>query len=155
MPRFPKEIPDELRSANIVVVDDTEIIRALLTRHLRTAGFENVAELSDGSEVLDYVSNNHVDFMLLDLMMPGMDGYETLEVLAEAGKMDSMAIVVVTGVDEIESVARCIELGAADYMPKLLNPILLNTRIISNLRLLYMERHLESIGQPPSAALSR
>lgn len=145
---FPKEIPAEIREAKIVIVDDTQIMRALLSRHLRSAGFEHVAELSDGSEVLDYVSDNHVDFMLLDLMMPGMDGYETLQTLSEANKLNDMAIVVVTGVDEIESVARCIELGAADYMPKLLNPILLNARIISNLRLLYMQRQLDALNEP-------
>lgn len=149
---FPKEIPEEIRQAKIVIVDDTQIMRALLSRHLRSAGFEHVTELSDGNEVVDYLSNNHVDFMLLDLMMPGMDGYETLQALSEADKLNDMAIVVVTGVDEIESVARCIELGAADYMPKLLNPILLNARIISNLRLLYMQRQLDAMNEPVAVA---
>lgn len=148
MPIFPKEIPADILNARIVIVDDTQIMRALLSRHLKSAGFKHVAELSDGNEVMDYLLTESVDFMLLDLMMPGMDGYETLEVLAEANKLEDMAVVVVTGVDEIESVARCIELGAADYMPKLLNPILLNARIVSNLRLLYMKRQLEEINEP-------
>jgi len=85
--------------------------------------------------------------MLLDIMMPVMDGYETLKELKEVGKLSSIAVVMVTAVDEIESVARCIELGAADYMPKLFNPILLNLRIESNLQLLFMRRRLIELGE--------
>jgi CheY-like chemotaxis protein len=142
-----KDLNQSIKDANILIVDDTQIMRALMGKHLRSTGFNNVAEVEDGSQAIDYVEQNPVDFMLLDIMMPVMDGYETLERLKESGKLDSIAVVMVTAVDEIEAVARCIELGAADYMPKLFNPILLNLRIESNLQLLFMRRRLLEIDQ--------
>ena len=142
-----KDLNQSIKDANILIVDDTQIMRALMGKHLRSTGFNNVAEVEDGKLALDYVEQHPVDFMLLDIMMPVMDGYETLERLKESGKLDSIAVVMVTAVDEIEAVARCIELGAADYMPKLFNPILLNLRIESNLQLLFMRRRLLEIDQ--------
>jgi len=142
-----KDLNQSIKDANILIVDDTQIMRALMGKHLRGTGFNNVAEVEDGKLALDYVDQHPVDFMLLDIMMPVMDGYETLERLKESGKLDSIAVVMVTAVDEIEAVARCIELGAADYMPKLFNPILLNLRIESNLQLLFMRRRLLEIDQ--------
>lgn len=136
-----------IKDANILIVDDTRMMRSLMSRHLRDTGFANVAEVEDGRQALDYIDQHPVDFMLLDIMMPVMDGYQTLEHLRESGKLSSIAVVMVTAVDEIESVARCIELGAADYMPKLFNPILLNLRIESNLQLLFMRRRLRELGE--------
>jgi len=140
-------LSQEIKDAKILIVDDTKMMRSLMSRHLRDTGFNNIAEVEDGQQALDYIAEKPVDFMLLDIMMPVMDGYETLKGLKEVGKLSSIAVVMVTAVDEIESVARCIELGAADYMPKLFNPILLNLRIESNLQLLFMRRRLIELGE--------
>ena len=75
-------------------------------------------------------------------MMPEMDGYQTLENLKAQGHLDKLAVVMVTAVEEIESVAKCVELGASDYMPKLFNPILFDSRIQENLRLLFSQQLL-------------
>ncbi|MCF6311805.1 MAG: response regulator [Verrucomicrobiales bacterium] len=139
-------LSDNIKNAKILIVDDTKMMRSLMSRHLRDTGFVNVAEVEDGSQALAYIEEHPVDFMLLDIMMPVMDGYETLENLKASGKLSSIAVVMVTAVDEIEAVAKCIELGAADYMPKLFNPILLNLRIESNLQLLFMRRRLAELG---------
>lgn len=139
------KLEQEIKDANILIVDDTKMMRSLMSRHLRDTGFTNIAEVENGQEALDYIEEHPVDFMLLDIMMPVMNGYQTLEGLKEVGKLSSIAVVMVTAVDEIESVARCIELGAADYMPKLFNPILLNLRIESNLQLLFMRRKLAEL----------
>ena len=139
-------LSDNIKNANILIVDDTKMMRSLMSRHLRDTGFINVAEAEDGSQALAHIEEHPVDFMLLDIMMPVMDGYETLENLKRLGKLDSIAVVMVTAVDEIEAVAKCIQLGAADYMPKLFNPILLNLRIESNLQLLFMRRRLQELG---------
>ncbi len=141
------DFSDHIKNAKILIVDDTKMMRSLMSRHLRDTGFNHIAEVEDGSQALEYIDQNPVDFMLLDIMMPVMDGYETLQNLKESGKLSSIAVVMVTAVDEIEAVAKCIELGAVDYMPKLFNPILLNLRIESNLKLLFMRRRLLELGE--------
>ncbi len=140
-------LSQSIKDAHILVVDDTPIMRALMARHLRETGFSNVSEVEDGKQAIEHVETNPVDFVLLDIVMPNMDGFETLERLNSSGKLQTMAVVMVTTVDDIESVARCLELGAADYMPKLFNPILLNARIQSNLNLLFMRRRLRELGE--------
>ena len=106
-------LSQEIKDANILIVDDTKMMRSLMSRHLRDTGFNNIAEVEDGQQALDYISEHPVDFMLLDIMMPVMDGYQTLEGLKEVGKLSSIAVVMVTAVDEIESGALGIEVGAA------------------------------------------
>ena len=140
-----KPLSEEIRNAKILIVDDTQMMRGLMSRHLKSTGFEHVDEAEDGSQALEYLENNKVDFILLDIMMPIMDGYETLRQLKERDLLGDIAVVMVTAVDEIEAVAKCIELGAADYMPKLFNPILLNLRIESNLNLLFMKRRFDAL----------
>ena len=137
----------QILGARVLIVDDTALKRALMSRHLTESGFEHVAEVEDGKQAIEYLENNKVDLILLDIMMPVMNGFQTLEQLKESGKLDDLAVVMVTAVDEIESVAQCIELGASDYMPKLFNPILLNVRIESNLERLFM--HLQPVVQTP------
>lgn len=141
------DLSQSIKQAQILIVEDIQVMRLLTARHLRQSGFENIAEVEDGQAALDHIEQNPVDLVLLDIMMPVKDGYETLQELKESGKLDSLAVVMLTSVDEIESVARCIELGAVDYMPKLFNPILLNARMGLSLELLFMRRRLQELGE--------
>ena len=128
----------------ILLADDSSTVRTMLSRILKDAGFHVIAA-RDGREALELAQTCNPSLAILDIVMPVMDGYATLEKLKESGKLDSIAVVMVTSVDEIESVAKCIELGAADYMPKLFNPILLDARIKSNLERLFMRRKLNEL----------
>lgn len=119
----------------ILVVDDTAFNRQLLVRLLRTIGHEPI-EAGDGRAALAILRDPAippVDVILLDIVMPEMDGYETLAALKADPALSSLPVIVISGVDELESVVRCIEMGAADYLPKTVDPAILRARIAASL----------------------
>jgi DNA-binding response OmpR family regulator len=137
-------IPD-FSECPILVVDDVNMIRVMLTRLLKQLGFVNVFECKDGQEALDLLRKQPIDLVLLDIQMPVLDGYATLEQMRQDETLRKVSVIMVTAVDAIESVARCIESGAEDYMPKLFNPILLDARIKSSLERRYLRKRLEEL----------
>jgi class 3 adenylate cyclase/CheY-like chemotaxis protein len=119
----------------ILVVDDTAFNRRLLARLLKGLGHEPV-EAGDGREALERLRQADappIDVILLDILMPVMDGYETLAALAADPALRHLPVIVITGVDELDSVVRCLEMGAADYLPKTVDPAILQARIASSL----------------------
>src|SRR4051812_34059509 len=119
----------------ILVVDDTPFNRQLLARLLRGLGHEPV-EAEDGRQALDRLRDPDapgIDVILLDIVMPEMDGYEVLAALRDDPALRHLPVIVITGVDELESVVRCLEMGAADYLPKTVDPAILKARIASSL----------------------
>jgi adenylate cyclase len=119
----------------ILVVDDTAFNRQLLGRLLRGIGHEPV-EAEDGRQALERLRDPDqppIDVILLDIVMPVMDGYETLEALAADPALRHLPVIVISGVDELDSVVRCLEMGAADYLPKTVDPAILQARIASSL----------------------
>jgi len=132
-------------SGRILVVDDTAFNRQLLTRLLRTIGHEPL-EAADGRAALELLRDPDiapVDVVLLDIVMPEMDGYETLAALKADPALRDLPVIVISGVDELDSVVRCIEMGAADYLPKTVDPAILRARIAASLgqkRLRALER---------------
>jgi adenylate cyclase len=119
----------------ILVVDDTAFNRQLLGRLLRGIGHEPV-EAEDGRQALDRLRDPDqppIDVILLDIVMPVMDGYETLAALAADPALHHLPVIVISGVDELDSVVRCLEMGAADYLPKTVDPAILQARIASSL----------------------
>jgi len=119
----------------ILVVDDTGFNRQLLARLLKGLGHEPV-EAGDGREALERLRQADappIDVILLDILMPVMDGYETLAALAADPALRHLPVIVITGVDELDSVVRCLEMGAADYLPKTVDPAILQARITSSL----------------------
>ena len=122
-------------SGRILVVDDTAFNRQLLTRLLRTIGHEPL-EAADGRAALELLRDPDtapVDVVLLDIVMPEMDGYETLAALKADPALRDLPVIVISGVDELDSVVRCIEMGAADYLPKTVDPAILRARIAASL----------------------
>jgi SARP family transcriptional regulator, regulator of embCAB operon len=100
----------------ILVVDDTAFNRQLLARLLRGIGHEPV-EAADGQQALDRLRDAGappIDVILLDIVMPVMDGYETLAALRDDVALRHLPVIVISGVDELDSVVRCLEMGAAD-----------------------------------------
>jgi signal transduction histidine kinase len=72
--------------------------------------------------------------VLLDIMMPVMDGYDVLEAMQQNGELRRIPVIVISALDELDSAVRCIEMGAEDYLPKNYNPVFLRARIASSLR---------------------
>ena len=125
----------EPASGRVLVVDDTPFNRQLLTRLLRSIGHEPF-EASDGRAALEFLrdpANPAIDVILLDIVMPEMDGYETLAALKADPALLDLPVIIISGVDELDSVVRCIEMGATDYLSKPLNPQILGARINASL----------------------
>jgi adenylate cyclase len=120
-------------SARILVVDDNEDNRYTLTRRLKRQGYTDVAEASNGREALERVARDRFDLVLLDIMKPEMDGYQVLERLKSDEALRHIPVIMISALSEFDSVVRCIELGAEDYLPKPFNATLLRARIGASL----------------------
>lgn len=121
----------ELPSQTILAVDDTptnlSLIAGLLGERYR------VKVATNGAKALELAIANPPDLILLDVMMPGLNGYEVLERIRADARLRHIPVVMISAVDQIESVIRCIELGAEDYLLKPFNPTLLHARVGASL----------------------
>jgi adenylate cyclase len=113
----------------LLVVDDDENNRYTLTQRLRRQGYADVTTAQDGRQALELLRSRPFDLVLLDIMMPELNGYQVLEELKADERLRHVPVIMISAVDELESVIRCIELGAEDYLPKPFNPTLLKARI--------------------------
>lgn len=139
-------------TGRILVVDDVEVNRDLLTRRVRRLG-HHVDEAIDGEQALAMVADAapRYDVILLDVMMPGLNGYEVLERIKTDADLAATRVIMVSAVDEIDSVVRCIELGADDYLSKPFNPVLLEARLTSSLA----RKQLDDAQRAHAEALER
>ena len=117
---------------HILVVDDNESNRDMLSRRLRRSGYD-VDVAVDGRQALEMIYNGNFDLVLLDIMMPEINGYEVLERLKSDEAFRHVPVLMISAVDDMDSVVRCIELGADDYLPKPFNPTLLKARVQASL----------------------
>jgi adenylate cyclase len=120
-------------SARILVVDDNEDNRYTLAKRLKRERYEDVALATNGREALDLIARQPFDLILLDIMMPEMNGYEVLERLKADDLLRHVPVIMISAISELDSVVRCIELGAEDYLPKPFNSVLLRARIGASL----------------------
>lgn len=116
----------------ILVVDDNEANRDVLSRRLKRQG-HNVAVAEHGLQALDMMQTQAFDLVLLDIMMPEMNGYQVLETLKSDPALRHVPVIMISALDDIDSVVRCIELGAEDYLYKPFNPVLLKARVGASL----------------------
>ena len=119
-------------SMRLLIVDDLEINRDLLVRRVRRLGHETGIAVN-GREALEQLRAASWDLVLLDITMPVMDGYDTLRHIKADLLLADTPVVMVSAIDETDSVVRCLELGADDYLTKPFNPIILQARIESSL----------------------
>lgn len=119
-----------VRNGFVLVVDDNEINRDLLYRHLQREG-HSVAVAENGREALKLLNKENFDLVLLDILMPEMNGYQLLTHLKADEALRHIPVIMLSALDDMDSVVRCIELGADDYLPKPFNPVLLRARIDS------------------------
>ncbi|MEO5765323.1 MAG: response regulator, partial [Casimicrobiaceae bacterium] len=118
--------------ARLLVADDNKVNRLLLTRSLELQG-HSVASAENGRVALDLLRGERFDLLLLDMEMPEMDGFQVLEQLKNDLQLRDVPVIVTSSLEGIESVVRCIELGAEDYLSKPVNPVLLKARIGASL----------------------
>jgi adenylate cyclase len=118
--------------ASVLVVDDDPVTRLMLSGSLERNGHQ-VTTAEDGPQGLDLVRSKGFDVILLDVIMPHMDGYGVLEQLKGDSNLRHIPVIMVTSVDDIDSAVRCIELGADDYLSKPIDPVLLTARINAGL----------------------
>jgi adenylate cyclase len=118
--------------ARLLVVDDNKVNRLLLTRSLELQG-HSVASAENGRVALDMLRRETFDLLLLDMEMPEMDGFQVLEQLKNDLQLRDTPVIVTSSLEGIDSVVRCIELGAEDYLPKPVNPVLLKARLGASL----------------------
>src|SRR5687767_538961 len=115
----------------ILAVDDTPTNISLLAGLLGEQ--YKVRAATNGAKALELAAANPPDLILLDIMMPGLSGYDVLERLQADNRLRDIPVIMISAVDEIESVIRCIELGAEDYLTKPFDPTLLRTRVNASL----------------------
>ena len=121
------------RQAAILVVDDSVALRTVVVLTLRALGYQNVFEASDGQMALDLLGQRDFDLMVLDVEMPRVDGFGVLTALKRDPFRRHMPVIVASGLDQLEAVVKCIELGAEDFLPKPVNSVILNARIAASL----------------------
>lgn len=114
--------------ASALVVDDDAMNRMVLQRSLEREGHA-VRVASNGRAALELLRSEPFDIVLLDVLMPEMDGLELLELIQSDDELRATPVIMISALEDMASVARCIELGAEDYLPKPFDPVLLRARI--------------------------
>ena len=116
----------------LLVVDDNKVNRILLSRGLESYGHK-VETAENGRQALEKLRTNAFDLVLLDIEMPEMNGYQVLETCLQDPDLRDIPIIMTSSLDEIDSVVKCVELGAEDYLNKPVNPVLLRARVNASL----------------------
>src|SRR5262249_12934223 len=137
--------------AALLVVDDIDDNRFALTRRLAREGYLNVTTAGDGREALQLLNSRPFDLVLLDIMMPHMNGYEVLGEMKTSAALRHIPVVMIPAVDDLASVVRCMDLGAEAFLPKPFNPTLLRARIGASLE----RKRLHDQVQAQAADLAR
>jgi putative two-component system response regulator len=121
----------------VLVVDDNEMNRDMLVRRLQPLGYV-VTVARDGREAMDLLLEQPFDLVLLDIMMPIMDGFEVLQEMKAHNDLSIIPVIMITALDDTSSAARCIQLGAEDYLTKPFDPVLLKARVSTCLERKYL-----------------
>jgi len=116
----------------MLVVDDDSLNRTLLATSIEEAGY-TVELAEDGLQAMERLCARSFDVVLLDLLMPKMDGFEVLERMKADSTLQHIPVIVISAEDDMQSVVRCIEMGATDHLPKPFDPVLLHARINASL----------------------
>ena len=132
----------------ILIIDDQKVFRKKLELSAAELGY-NTDSAANGESGLEKLRSGDFDLLLLDIMMPGMDGFEIMQLMKEDSRLREIPIVVISALDgELDAVARAIEFGAQDFLPKNFDPVLLAARLSSSLeKKRNRDRELEHLHQ--------
>ena len=142
-----------MTGGRVLVVDDAAFNRRLLARLLTSLGHE-VVEAEDGRVALDRLADDPdggIDVVLLDIVMPVLDGFATLEAMQDDPRLREVPVIVISDVDDRESVVRCLRMGAVDHLPKSVDPEILQARIDASLA----RKRLHDVERAASDAQTR
>jgi len=147
--------PSSTPASSLLVVDDNSMNRIMLSRYISKLGYRSsLAE--NGRQALEKLQAEPFDLVLLDVQMPEMDGYAVLGHLKTNPRLRDIPVIMISAVEELESVVRCIELGAQDYLPKPFNPVLLRARLTACLERKQLRDqevdYLQQVGRVTAAA---
>ncbi len=112
----------------ILVVDDNEMNRDLLSRHLKKQGYA-CESAENGRRAIEKMYLHKFDLVLLDVIMPVMDGFQALQEIKGASELRYIPVIMISSLDDMDNIVRCIEIGAEDYLPKPPDPVLLKARV--------------------------
>jgi putative two-component system response regulator len=135
--------PPKRKRPLVLVADDHKLTRELLTTYLSAAGYDTV-EAKDGQEALDRLAECSPDLVLLDIIMPGIDGYEVCRAIKENQRTTLLPVIVVTGLEDFDTRLKMLDLGADDYIHKPINEKELLTRVRNHLRIKSLTDQLEN-----------
>ena len=113
---------------HILIVEDNRLNRLKLVNMLQQQG-HTVSLAENGKQAINMMQTTSYDLVLLDILMPEMDGYQVLEAMKQDRNLRDLSVIVISALDEMDSIVKCIEMGAEDYLPKPFDPILLKARI--------------------------
>jgi adenylate cyclase len=116
------------RPGHILIVDDDPLNRRLLTKSLQTDG-HRTTDVDNGFAAMNAIGSAQPDLVLLDIQMPGLDGIEVLDRIKTDAGMRHIPVIMISGVEDSESIVRCLEAGADDFLPKPFDPVILRARI--------------------------
>ncbi len=122
-----------MNDAVVLVVDDDRSIRMILISYLKKQGVTQTLEAENGALALELLRSNWVDLVLLDIMMPEMDGDQVLSVMKSDRQLRHIPVIMITALDDMKITARCIERGAEDYLVKPFNPVMMRARVAASL----------------------
>ena len=120
------------KQGQLLIVDDNKVNRILLARAVEQLGHQ-IETAENGRQALEKLRTGSFDLVLLDIEMPEMDGYQVLEACLQDTELRNIPVIMTSSLDEIDSVVKCIELGAEDYLNKPVNPVLLRARVNASL----------------------
>ena len=123
------------RNAAILVADDEDAMRQVLLMMLRTLGYKNLSEAHDGEEALAALRDREFDLLITDMQMPNLDGFGLLKAVKDDPFLRHLPVIVASGMNELDAVARSIQMGAEDFLPKPVNAIILRARVSASLPL--------------------
>jgi len=136
--RFRENVSGELdwdgqETPKILIVEDDEMSRELLEKRVSRAGY-NVSAVEDGQAAIDSLAVNPVDLILLDIMMPRVNGVDVLKHIKQDEALKNIAVIMISALDDNENIQNCLQAGAEDYITKPFNALVLKSRILSCLQ---------------------
>ena len=140
-------LDESLKESDILIVDDNKTNCEVLERRLSLQGLK-CRTAYDGSSAIKEVNTKTPDLILLDVILPDINGLELLKTFRENHSRDDLPVIMVSAFNDVDSIAKCIQLGAQDYLPKPLNGTILLAKVISSLeRKLFREREKELVNK--------
>ncbi|NOY70155.1 MAG: EAL domain-containing protein [Deltaproteobacteria bacterium] len=127
-----------IKTAKILIVDDDSGNRMLIRRSLEKAGFLNFIEAENGRDALALIKTTPLDLVLLDIMMPDIDGHAVLEQMKADPALRDIPVIMITALDDMDSAVKCISLGAEEYLVKPFNPVMMKARVSATLEKKYL-----------------